>query len=155
MADYTDLVSVDEAVMAGVNDTLCWDCRKAMTKGSCCWTDPEEQKPVPGWVATETDMGYRVITCPNFERCSWGGARYRTAEEYIAALEERVVDSKKQIQNLKKTLWWKQVYALRRKNRDMKLQIMEMRERIDELKKEVGKDGSAENSVADVYKVSL
>lgn len=70
-------------------DTLCWDCGRALRAG-CSWSDPERQKPVNGWQAKKTRMGYIVQDCPCFERCSWCAGRYRTAEDYIFALEKAV-----------------------------------------------------------------
>lgn len=70
-------------------DTLCWDCGKALNHG-CPWVDCESQAPVEGWRAKKTRNGYLVIECPEFYRESWCRGRYRSAEDYIYALEQAV-----------------------------------------------------------------
>lgn len=59
-------------------NTLCEICDKAC--GGCCWSDKEEQAPVPGWVALRRDLAvagkyaqpgntiesYVVLGCPEF-----------------------------------------------------------------------------------------
>ena len=53
--------------------TLCWDCRKAITK-QCSWA--YSFTPVEGWVAEKTDKreytSYNVVACPEFVRDAWG-----------------------------------------------------------------------------------
>lgn len=141
MKRYMQDVSVDDALKAGHTDTICWDCKNA-TNGGCCWTDQSQQKPVEGWEAEETGNGYRVITCPEFKRCTYGGGMYRTADDYILALEIKVTDLKHQIENLKKTLWWKQVYKLRCLNKELQFRIKRLGERIEELEKGGAKNGT-------------
>lgn len=54
------------------NSSLCLDCKKCV--GLCSWS--HHLHPVEGWVAEETVVriaagtttGYRVISCPEFER---------------------------------------------------------------------------------------
>ena len=130
IADYKTYVSLEEALKAPQTDTLCWDCAKAMKHGLCSWSDPEQQEPVEGWTAEETTMGFRVISCPNFERCTYGGGRYRTADEYIETLEERVRKDIKQIRNMKKTMWWKHVNRLRMDKIALKEQISMLTEQL-------------------------
>ena len=86
MKEYMESVSVADAIKAGRNESICWDCKKALT-GGCCWTDTDIQKPVPGWTAQETPAGYLVHDCPRFVRETYGYGRYRTADDYILALE--------------------------------------------------------------------
>lgn len=102
MKEYMYDVSIEDALKAGHTDTICWDCKNAM-RGGCCWTDPDQQKPVDGWAAVETDNGYIVHACPEFIRDSYGCGRYRTADDYILALEIGLTDRKRQIARLKKT----------------------------------------------------
>lgn len=100
MKEYMNDVSVDDALKAGHTDTLCWDCKNC--GGGCSWSDPELMKPVEGWAAIETREGYRVCACPEFVRETYGGGRYRTADDYILALEIGLTDRKRQIVRLKK-----------------------------------------------------
>ena len=44
-------------------ETKCILCAHSCAN-PCCWAD--EQKPVPGWVAEKTRLGYRVIECPEY-----------------------------------------------------------------------------------------
>ena len=44
-------------------ETLCILCAHSCVN-QCCWAD--EQKPVPGWVAESTRLGYIVIQCPEY-----------------------------------------------------------------------------------------
>ncbi len=60
--------------------------------GGCCWADQEKQEPVKDWVATATEDGYCVHACPEFVRSTYGFGRYRTAEDYILVLENKVQD---------------------------------------------------------------
>lgn len=46
------------------DETLCFSCRKACRQ-RCSWTRNFE--PVEGWTAEETHVGYRVISCPEYE----------------------------------------------------------------------------------------
>ena len=101
MKDYMASVSVEEAINAGHTDTLCWDCKNAM-RGGCSWCNPDIQKPVKGWKATPTDVGFVVHTCPEFVRDGYGCGRYRTADDYILALETAMTQRKMQIARLKK-----------------------------------------------------
>lgn len=103
MKEYMKDVSVEDAIRAGRTDSICWDCKNAM-RGGCSWTDPEQQKPVKGWEAKETDIGsYIVYSCPEFKRCTYACGRYRTADDYILALEIAVKERKTQLARLKKT----------------------------------------------------
>lgn len=47
---------------------ICWDCRNAVPEGKygCEWS--RHFKPVPGWIAEETGLGYRIASCPKFIR---------------------------------------------------------------------------------------
>ena len=141
MKEYMEQVSIKEAIEAGRVDTLCWDCKNAMCMG-CSWADPKQQKPVNGWVAEETDNGYRVISCPEFDRSTYGGCRYRTADDYILALETKATEQERQIQNLKKTIWWKNVYRLRCEKKELQMRIKRLGEIIEEMKKEAKKNGT-------------
>ena len=143
MKDYMKQVSVDDAIKAGRNDTICWDCQKAMN-GGCCWTDPKQQKPVNGWTAEETDAGYRVIDCPEFKRGTYGGGMYRTADDYILALEIKVTDLKHKIENLKKTLWWTHVHRLMCQKRELQLRIKKLGDKLEAMEKEAKKNGEQE-----------
>ena len=51
----------------GYRHTLCWDCANATDCG-CDWS--WQLKPVKGWEARKTEIGYIVIKCPEFERDS-------------------------------------------------------------------------------------
>ena len=141
MKEYMHDVTLKEAINAGRVDTLCWDCKNA-TCGGCCWADPKQQKPVHDWVAEETENGYRVVACPEFERSTYGGGRYRTADDYILALETKVTDQDRQIQNLKKTIWWKNVYKLRCEKRDLQIRIKRLAEILEHAKKGGVKNGT-------------
>ena len=94
--------SVEDAIKAGRTDTICWDCANACG-GGCSWSDPERQTPVKGWTATKNTNGYIVHDCPKFIRESYGCGRYRTADDYIFALEVGLTERKKQLAKLKKT----------------------------------------------------
>lgn len=131
MKDYMKIVSIKEAVNSSGNETLCWDCAKATT-GGCNWTNPNIQEPVEGWKAVESDMGYCVLKCPEFERHTYGGCRYRNAEDYIEALENEVRSKTEQVQNLKKTLWWKKVYTLKRKLKEAQTLCADLRMKLKE-----------------------
>ena len=93
-----------------------------------------QQKPVKDWVAEETEIGYRVISCPEFDRSTYGGGRYRTADDYILALETKVTDQDRQMQNLKKTIWWVNVRKLRSEKMELQKRIKRLGEIIEELK---------------------
>lgn len=99
MKEYMQNVTLPDAENAG-RDTLCWDCKKAMT-GGCSWTNPEKVQPVEGWVAKKSRDGYIVADCPQFERDTYCLGRYRTADDYILALETSRQKLKKQILVLK------------------------------------------------------
>ena len=50
--------------------TLCWGCQNT-SRFKCSWFDPDNQQPVPGWVAEPKYVNgvgetYHVIECPNF-----------------------------------------------------------------------------------------
>lgn len=64
--------------------TLCWDCANT-NRFKCTWFDPDNQQPVPGWVAEMNTVrsqrwdgtaypvdliSYHVYRCPNFEPVS-------------------------------------------------------------------------------------
>lgn len=102
MKEYMNQVSVEDALRAGHTDTICWDCAKAC-RGGCSWADPELQKPVENWTATKNTNGYIVHDCPEFIRETYGCGRYRTADDYILALEIAVTERKKQLARLKRT----------------------------------------------------
>lgn len=102
MKEYMKDVHIEDALKAGHTDTICWDCKNAM-RGGCSWADPDCQQPVPGWAAVETDNGFVVHACPKFVRDTYGCGRYRTADDYILALEIGLTDRKRQIAKLKKT----------------------------------------------------
>ena len=144
MKEYMKNVCVADAIKAGRTDTICWDCKNACGGGGCSWVDPKRQSPVDGWVAEETSNGYKVIECPAFKRGTYGGGMYRTADDYILALEIEVTDLKKQIENLKKTLWWKYIHKIRSANRELQLRIKRLGERLEELDKEGAKNESEE-----------
>lgn len=120
MKDYMRDITAEEAINAGHTDTLCWDCKLAMV-GGCSWTNLEMQKPVRGWKAIKTGMGYRVLSCPKFERETYGYGRYRTADDYILALETALTTRKKQVDNIKKQpdLFRKQNTTLKMKNKKL------------------------------------
>lgn len=71
-----------------VNHSLCWDCKRS-TEKTCCWAS--HFVPVEGWVAesrvikgtksTPNTVSYRVDSCPEFKRDSYGGGLYRTMGE--------------------------------------------------------------------------
>lgn len=141
MKEYMENISVKEAIAAGRIDTLCWDCQNAMN-GGCCWSDPAQQKPVCGWTADETENGCRVISCPEFIRETYGGGRYRTADDYILALETLATTQANQIKNLKKNIWWKHVYRLNSQKKQLQLRIKQLGEIIEEMKKGGMKNGT-------------
>ena len=131
MKEYMKEVSVADAIKAGRTDTICWDCKNACGGGGCSWTEPKLQKPVDGWVAEETANGYRVIACPLFKRETYGAGMYRTADDYILALEINDTNLKRQVNNLKKTLWWKEIHKLRRINREIQLMNKQLQKKLD------------------------
>ena len=136
MRPYMKNVSLKEAVDSKGTETLCWDCANAL-HGGCSWTDPTQQEPVKDWKAIETDMGYRVISCPQFVRNTYGCCRYRTAEDYIEALEDAVRSKTQQVQNFKKTLWWKKINNLQRKVKETQALNGELREEIKRLREKL------------------
>lgn len=87
--------------LAKNNETLCWDCAKALNRG-CSWSADSE--PVEGWKAKKTSRGYCVRSCPEFERCSWCFGRCRTAEDYISALESALVSRTESLGGARKNL---------------------------------------------------
>ena len=125
MKEYMNQVSIDDAIKAGHRDTLCWDCKNAM-RGGCSWADPEQQKPVDGWAAVKTSLGYIVHACPKFVRETYGCGRYRTADDYILALEIAVEERKKQLARLKKT-----PELLRKKNANLTRNNEQLQEKLD------------------------
>ena len=127
MKEYMNSVTVEDAIRAGRNDTICWDCKKAM-RGGCSWADPERQQPVNGWTATKTGISYTVHACPEFDRCTYGCGRYRDADDYILALEIAVQERRTQLARMKKT-----PELLRRKNASMTKKIDTMQEQMDQL----------------------
>ena len=102
MKEYMKDVSVEDAVKAGRTDTICWDCKKSCN-GGCSWSNPEQMKPVEGWTAIKTGFSYTVYECPEFIRETYGCGRYRTAEDYILALEIGLTERKQQLVRMKKT----------------------------------------------------
>jgi len=66
---------------------------------------------------------------------------YRTADDYILALETKIASLTTQMQNLKKTLWWKHINKLRCQNRELQVRIKRLAEIVKEMKKEAEKDG--------------
>ena len=76
---------------------------KKRVGGGCSWTDPEQMKPVNGWLAQPTKDGFCVYGCPEFERDTWCIGRYRTAEDYNLALEIRLTDTRNALKKAKKT----------------------------------------------------
>ena len=127
MKEYMSEVTVEDAIRAGRNDTICWDCKKAM-KGGCSWTDPERQQPVKGWTAVKSGFSYTVHDCPEFVRDTYGCGRYRDADDYILALEIAVQERRKQLARMKKT-----PELLRRKNASMAKKMKTMQEQIDRM----------------------
>ena len=83
-------------------DTLCWDC--ANYAGGCSWTQPDGAVPVKGWKAKKTALGYVVKECPKFVRGCYCRGRYRTAEEYIEALERNIINKSNTIDYQRKTI---------------------------------------------------
>lgn len=126
MKAYMNDVSAEDAIKAGRTDTICWDCANAM-RGGCSWADPERQEPVDGWSAVKTTAGYRVYACPEFDRCGYGCGRYRTADDYILALEIAVQERKKQLAKLKNT-----PNLLRRKCASQEKKINGLQDRLDD-----------------------
>ena len=102
MKDYMKDINVGDAIKAGRTDTICWDCKKAMY-GGCSWTDPEVQKPVDGWTATKNSKGYLVRECPLFDRGTYACGMYRTADDYILALETALDNTKNTLTRVKKS----------------------------------------------------
>lgn len=50
--------------------TLCWSCQNT-DRHKCTWFDPDNQQPIPGWIAEQTHVNgvgesYHVVACPNF-----------------------------------------------------------------------------------------
>jgi len=124
MKRYMEDVSVEDAIKAGRTDTICWDCKNAMS-GGCSWADPEVAEPVAGWVATKTKDSYIVHACPKFDRCGYGCGRYRTADDYILALEIALQQRKVQLAKMKKMpdSFRKLNASLKRKNAELQDQI--------------------------------
>lgn len=125
MKDYMKDVTVEEAIKAGHRDTICWDCKKAMC-GGCSWSDPEQTKPVEGWNAKKTGSGYLVYSCPLFDRDTYACGRYRTADDYILALEIGLEERKRQLAKLKNL-----PDLLRKKNSKLMKQNENLVEKID------------------------
>jgi hypothetical protein len=117
MKAYMNDVSVEDAIKAGRTETICWDCKNAM-RGGCSWSDPEQLKPVDGWVATGTKDSYIVHACPKFIRESYGYGRYRTVDDYILALEIALQDRKLQLAKARRV-----PDLLRKKNARMKKEL--------------------------------
>lgn len=69
---------------------------------------------------------------------------YRTADDYILALETKVADQKKKIETLKKTVWWTHVYRLACQKRDLQLRLKALAEKYEALEKEAAKNGTQE-----------
>ena len=85
--------------------TLCWDCKNA--GGGCSWS--KEFKPVKDWEAKKAGDSFTVIKCPMFNRESYGFGLYRTADDYIIALEtenRNLKRDKKRLQNLLGSVVW-------------------------------------------------
>lgn len=120
MKEYMKDVTVGDAIKAGRKDTICWDCAKAM-RGGCCWADPDQQKPVKDWVAIKNSKGYVVHACPLFERETYACGTYRTADDYILALEIEVTRLRDSIARLKKVQ-----APLRRKIKKMENMIADL-----------------------------
>ena len=137
MKEYMKEVSVQDAIKAGRNDTLCWDCKKAC-RGGCSWADPTKQEPVEDWVATKTDHGYVVHACPQFDRETYGGGMYRSADDYILALEIAVTERNHKIENIKKTSWYRYAHKLACNNRVMSMKIKELEKQIEKYKRNGG-----------------
>lgn len=114
MKDYMTEISIEEAIKAGHTDTICWDCANACG-GGCSWADPSKQKPVKGWTATKTSNGYCVHACPEFIRETYACGRYRTADDYILALEIALTERKTQLARAKRVPG-----LLRKKNANLK-----------------------------------
>ena len=127
MKEYMSGVTVEDAIRAGRNDTICWDCKKAM-RGGCSWADPERQQPVKGWTAVKSGFSYTVHDCPEFARDTYGCGRYRDADDYILALEIAVQERRKQLARMKKT-----PELLRRKNASMAKKMETMQEQMDRM----------------------
>lgn len=125
MKDYMREISAEEAISAGHTDTLCWDCKRAL-KGECSWSDPYQQSPVEGWKAEKTSVGYRVVTCPEFVRETYGCGRYRSHDDYILALETALTTRKKQVAKIKNLpdLLRKKNAVLKRKNEKLNDELM-------------------------------
>ena len=126
MKRYMEDVSPEDAIKAGRTDTICWDCKKAM-RGGCSWSDPERQQPVDGWTAVKHGESYVVHACPEFVRETYGCGRYRTADDYILALEIAVQERKKQLAKLKNT-----PNLLRRKCARQEKKINGLQDRLDD-----------------------
>lgn len=142
MKEYMQQVSVEDAMRAGRKDSICWDCSKAISAG-CSWSKPELGVPVDGWTATKTRIGYIVHDCPEFDRCGYGCGRYRTADDYILALEIANQERKKQIARLKCV-----PNNLRKLNAQYKRKIEKLEARIEELEKEEEQNGGEEDEQA-------
>ena len=101
MKEYTNGIDIGDAIRAGRKDTICWDCKRAC-EGSCSWSDMERHQPVEGWTAEKTSMGYCVHDCPLFIRETWAAGNYRTAEDYILALETMLDNERTKLNRAKK-----------------------------------------------------
>ena len=122
---------IKDAIDSGhEGETICWDCQNALGGGNCSWADPSQQKPVEDWVAVKTPNGYCVYACPLFKRCSWACGRYRTAEDYILALEIANKDRRRQIAQIKGNSWYGTVIKCRETIREKNLQIKKLKQDI-------------------------
>ena len=45
-------------------ETLCWNCKRACGANKCTWA--ECFRPVAGWDAEKTELGYLVKSCPQY-----------------------------------------------------------------------------------------
>lgn len=140
MKEYMKKVSVQDAIKAGRNDTICWDCKKAC-RGGCSWSDPAEQKPVKDWVATMSNHGFVVHACPEFERETYGGGMYRTADDYILALEIAVTERNEKIDRLRKTMFWGYAHKLACSNRKLAQEKKELEHKVKELEMQIKNGG--------------
>ena len=146
MKEYMRDVYVQDAIKAGRNDTICWDCKKAC-RGGCSWTDPKKQEPVKDWVATLSDNVFVVHACPEFDRETYGGGMYRTADDYILALEIAVTERNAKIDRLRRTTFWKYGNKLARECLKLRKEKKELEKRVDELEmyiRSISKDGGEE-----------
>ena len=136
MKEYMKEVSVQDAIKAGRNDTICWDCKKAC-RGGCSWSDPAKQEPVKDWVATVSDHGFVVHACPEFERETYGGGMYRTADDYILALEIAVHERNDKIEHLRKTTSWNYAHKLACNNRKLAQEKKELERKVKDLEVQI------------------